>query len=1454
MGSTSLRSIALALAVVASVSTASSCGDRKETINRVIDPYVRKSDFTPENQWYYRTTVVDAPPESPWISIADGDWLMLERVRWEVTETQLIGWRDYPVVPGTELDQFPGAEDIYKGEPVAIFHITDHFDIRQDFDATSGELGNQIVENRDRLWFDRAFFRVDWSTNMVPTFKWHINLTQIFGSNVVQQNDPADPKRYRFDLDSNGVLDYFEFTTRSQVVPDLYQYFGFYGIPYAYDPAGALIDMRHSFMRVPPSDYVALPMPGTVVLEDADGNEVRDAKGLAVRVPINDRFGFFGSLGRNTFDENRGMVSSGQIFNASRFNIWKAHKNADGTIIPTDQREPKPILYYLNVESPEGLFNGAQRVAAEWNNAFRDVIFQLQPQKYTGTPDPITGIPDDVPPMFILNRNSCNIENVGRVLGDLPSDLAAQVTKAAARESYNSDVVAFDGSLEDVQRRFNEAQDLASGTFTERASEEAQALNDLERMCSALEYFTGGDVSRGIPAATFEDGTPVARFKYERLGDTRYSMMDNIVGSFQAGWLGLGPPYSDPITAETISATANVSVSGLDRSAARAAQFVAALNGDLAGLDLGFGLDVQRYMREKLLETNALSSLKPGNRAKEQMAVYFDALKMQGGSDVMANAVGEVPPGRAQERLEQIAGTSFEQHLITQDDLIAFGRLDPMAAEGATMDDALLESVSPVRGNHQVQRFIDNRQRMIKMGQRAMDPPEMIDSLLVGQAIAYRDLPYDELFAKLREDIYVAVMLHEVGHNVGLFHNMAGSSDALNFGKAFWELQELPPDLDDAIDALASDGGPQSAARTAQLEKCVQLIQEIGSDSGSQLDPAAAQMTTQDCLRQGEGMYSSIMDYHANWNSDFNGLGPYDKAAVKFGYGQLLEVFPPENLLDRGADTHSIKRKIFLDGWETIPTEIVDGFDKVNVRQYQKMEWNTSSTRQAPLPNEVPYKFGWGAQLTPDEKPFDFGPDFRTNAKNELTRYFQHYFFSHFGRDKLWDFDAFGNVANRDIGTLFDFTDKMQWFFFFQATDPEFRGSHAEEDMLAATITGLNLFGKVLGHPANGLHVSALKSDVFGLLDEPPSNRTLTASDIMIPWTSMGECSARQVARTDTDDNGTFEGPCRDADDCPTGGGFSGLTGVNAGTVPPSEGRPFFLGLTDDFEDWYVTYVGTYWTKIYALELLTYNYAYFPRVDAASDPRVYDVSWYRLFPEQVQKMYWSFITDHAADMGPTITPEGQYVSRDMLNPDLSEPDYSANTRILPSVSFNHQYYALLWANVFNSATDDTFDLPKTMRIALEGGTDDMAAFDVAIAQAQANGQDPAEVVATFTHPISGLTLRGLKVSKYPIAYDVIARLNLFKERFELLDACVTEMDDGDDTTNLHLTETYCHCVSADADLLTGDCRRMLIEPVGSGTCQEYSLRNRRDSAREIMDDLVDFASDLRSLNRYFGNY
>ena len=48
----------------------------------------------------------------------------------------------------------------------------------------------------------------------------------------------------------------------------------------------------------------------------------------------------------------------------------------------------------------------------------------------------------------------------------------------------------------------------------------------------------------------------------------------------------------------------------------------------------------------------------------------------------------------------------------------------------------------------------------------------------------------------------------------------------------------------------------------------------------------------------------------------------------------------------------------------------------------------------------------------------------------------------------------------RDDARIMDFTEKMQWFFFFEATDPEFRGTYREEDMLSSAITAMPLPGR----------------------------------------------------------------------------------------------------------------------------------------------------------------------------------------------------------------------------------------------------------------------------------------------------------------------------------------------------------------------------------------------------------
>lgn len=1494
-----LSALMTAAAVVAGVG----CSHRNEDINRVVDPYWPKSYFNAEDDWYMRSTVVDAPPEHGWLSIADGDWLMLEKIRWEITQDSLIGWRTYSAAPGSENEDLPGAEEIYRGQMVARFPITDHFDIRRGFNTLSGEQSNEIVENRDRLWYDREFIRVNWAANMVNTTKGHMRFLPWYGffigsgeRTIFMQGveQPGNPRRWRFELDEAGRPEYFEITTRNEVEPDLAAIVGLYGIPYSYDSAAAIIDVRHTFTRAKKSDYEPLPMPPTVVLEDENGQEVRDENGFARRIPINDRFGYFGTLGRVTFDDNRGMATSGQIFNAARFNLWQKTRHNDGSLIPIEEREPKPeaITYYTNVEHPKQLLRGSRRVEQQWNKAFRETVWKVNEAKYTGALD-ADGIPSDVPTMFVLKENDCNVANVERVINGLDDDfpeLVDEITAAAKRTSVNEDeVVSFDGTIANVKARYNAANDgidnmSGSGfgpngeSFTELQARETQALHDLERICSALEYYTADDITTGRAAP--EGVTP---FRYQRLGDTRYSMMNLIVGEFQAGWLGLGPPYADPITGETISATANVSISGLDKSAARAAQFVQVMNGEASELDLLYGLDIQAYNDQKLLQNSKLVTRRASQSTRDRIAQTLNAQGSQ------RDRMREANPGRAEQRLNRLVGTEIEQKLITTDDVALLGAVDPVDAASVGLTESVMNSASMLRNPQLRDLGGEREERAIRMGMRAMDPPEMIDSLLIGQAIAYKDMSYAERFKKLREDIYVAVQLHEVGHNTGLFHNFAGSTDAINYGASFWEVQQLPADLDDALTVLSGRGDERSLARVEQLEHCLDVLERAGGNGndfpggvGNGLNEfEGSGLTTQQCLRQSEGMYSSIMDYHGNWNADFNGLGPYDFAATKFAYGQLLEVFPEDNLAT-ALEPGEMKERIFYDDWRDIPDFFSGASDAEKVqkmydRDYVRMDWNTSSTTQAPLPNEVPYRFGYGAFPEPTVRVFDFGPDTRTNAAFQLTRYYEHYFFTHFARNRLWDFDAVNGALGTNAGVLDDFTQKAQWFFFYKNTDPKFAGTYAEEDFEATSVIGLNHMAHILAEPNSGNFSTVPNFQLFGLTNLRPFERSGDPLNVALPWSNLGACTT--ILINDTTDLGTTMAAPK--------------AGFNAGNIPLGEGRPFFVGFTDDYVDFYIRYVGHYWTKQYAMIYLADSSAWFPRVDGSNDFRQFDVGWYRIFPNEVRQIFSSLVTQDDIALGGFLDDNGNYIRPDLIDLEGDNPDTSNMTRVLPQIAFNLNYYAYLLGNIFlDSQYDDQTNFTKSLKIAIDGGQDDLAAYDRAEA-ADANAgcvltDDPADPfdqyddltnppecksVLSFTHPRTGMTFRSLKVGDHPAGFDLIKRLNLLKERFERLDTCVTQFEAGDP-----VTDGYCACISnigyvrdQDNDLITNcvddfvsvmpgevvDVQR--ASGVGGPTemlmaCTQDDLINRRDGARESLDELTDYVNDLRTINKYISEF
>src|SRR4051812_48776932 len=167
----------LALLLLAAVG----CAAEQAPVNRVGVNVVEKSVFT--GSWYMSRTVVDVDYEAAGLGTFPGDaasdaattFTSMPRVRWVIEERTLYAYRDYSIVAGGDGESKSAngkkadAKDF--GQPVAAYRIEKHFDVKRDYNPSTGEERNVIVENdQDRPWQKREFMRVDWSKNLLPGY------------------------------------------------------------------------------------------------------------------------------------------------------------------------------------------------------------------------------------------------------------------------------------------------------------------------------------------------------------------------------------------------------------------------------------------------------------------------------------------------------------------------------------------------------------------------------------------------------------------------------------------------------------------------------------------------------------------------------------------------------------------------------------------------------------------------------------------------------------------------------------------------------------------------------------------------------------------------------------------------------------------------------------------------------------------------------------------------------------------------------------------------------------------------------------------------------------------------------------------------------------------------------------------------------------------------------------
>jgi len=1309
-----MKSVRL-LAAVALVAGLGGCAKSVGDISRVQPDFYPKGWFT--GTWYARATVIGTQYNQA--NLFEGLEGEMEKIRWEVQETQLIGWRAYEAIPNSE-------EQVGTNAPVAIFNILSHFDLRRDYNPNTGVETNVIVENTmDRPWWEREYMRIEW-VNRVPDYSL-AGFMNAAGTPmpINQTGDKYEVERPRISAT------YIDVVTRVHMDVDFSMY-------YMYGFEGDLLkssqtDVRWSFRKVEDTGYepllypdylsvkvkyryarrlaagvfepcepsrddrtcslyggapssgpegqcasasatatpnwngTALCHPETTLEQDCfctsapqdlyvnssgsicdsrlRGEDIDPEDCSQITYPIFERFGFFRTL-RLPFDWERGFTQNGRIYLANRWHIWQRSKDENGMVIPHAQRTPKPVTYYLNPEFPEDLVDVAEDIGNQWSTPLKETVAELQGRNMA-----------EVPEMFVVKRNSCSISNV------------KQFAQSKGLEWVLENAV---GGVERVE------------------------AGNLKRACTALE----------VETAASEDAND--RFEWQRIGDLRYAFMHWVHTPQQAGPLGFGPSSADPETGEIVSANAYLYGAGVDTYANFAADVVQLVNGEMSPSEFASGETVVNEISMGRAKVNEGLSKRTARQVMQRVADmdhgqadYMPQLSKPSDLNRMdpRSALALQDQNLRLSTMEQFAA----ENLVDDNMLRAFAgpnRYQP----GQTPSADALKRANPARwgkwpdATRQMQAFnpaeespdaeptmgvVDRYARMERfLAEHNIEYGSMlVEPAIYGLAQTLKNKPRDEVVRHARREIFRAVEAHEVGHTLGLRHNFAGSSDALNFIKDFW----TQPDPN--------------------------------------LEPTS---------RKWDYGYSSIMDYHQRFSSDWAGIGPYDRAAVKFGYGQLMEVFDeregkffPQGYFDFATsvmDYSDLPRILSStdvdDKFESAYYDAIAGRSQVltlpadvrpNVENMYKRRnvpfaevWKDYMLDQLPgyvngeyrpdyenQLNMVPYQFcsdmyAWGGNLTCNR--YDMGANIQEIVQNASDMYKAYYLFNNFRRDRFFfgggpmQFDVNSYLQRTYDRTFQPMLNSFRYFYYYRRS--QLIMYPLVQDWATAALNGLNFFGQVLQTPQPGRHCLTTEGYVYHR--EVP-----------------GDCD-------------------------------------NPIEVPLGEGRYFGTEWTREYY-YKPTQIGSYWDKWLSIYALTNSQFFLVRnFSSLFDRGAFSITYYRVFEDEITELFRSMTEGNLGQFMGGVQQDqetGQYVL--VPRPLVGGEGQSAPStpRIKANINWSLQKMAGLYSMVgFTSSVDRKMDFARRNRITYLGGNDDPLYA----------GFLPNQI-ATFTDPVTHLTYRAAPV-------------------------------------------------------------------------------------------------------------
>jgi hypothetical protein len=744
------------------------CAEEREPINRVQANALQKSFFVGADlkgdadnpEFWTQGTVVDVGYGAGQDGLFTSTYAQpVSRIKWQITEDLLIGRLSYERIQDSDGKMGVGPST-NQGVIVVAYPIDSHFDIRYDYNPTTGEEMNILVENQsDRAWFDREWFRVDWSKNLnVDSYDFDtLSMLGIYGGVDYESmdyyvSDKSDPDAPHFDPEAG----YFDVTNKAFAKPktiDLSHLgWGVDKFPACFldaefaggsAPSGTCnpveLTVRQSFRKVEDRDYEPV---------DWDGHRFQ-------------AFGIF-TIDRSGYARNYGMSDDKWHRFAARYNLWERshfyanpaamtgevecfvpsktmpgddpHRDGDanGTddeceevtqrlgvagsrcdtfkqrcTLPYRGRKQVTIPWYYTKESHPGYFESTEWATHEWDVALRAAVLAARNAECKATGgdpalcnDPVAGFP------MYTGQQDDNWDAV---------QLAREVDSCRAGKAYAGE------NCEALADRLGTERGYSIGVVA------VAKMPEMLVLCHS-------PVQAGDNPACGPQGREV------RMGDLRYHQV-NVMKTPQtpSPW-GIMTDSDDPLTGEKIAASINVWSHVADLWSQGIVDQLRYLNGELSTDDVTEGTYVKDWAvaSEAASGTGALQSMKrtdverrifgatgvPAEKIEEvksastmskpQMTEMLAEMR-HASQDIRADAFAPTTTRPIYEARRNMAvGSQAEAELTTQ----AMQQL--AGTDQIPLNDAVMNFASPLRGNHPNVRRDLKQLKEVALAERGM--------------------------------------------------------------------------------------------------------------------------------------------------------------------------------------------------------------------------------------------------------------------------------------------------------------------------------------------------------------------------------------------------------------------------------------------------------------------------------------------------------------------------------------------------------------------------------------------------------------------------------------------------------------------------------------------------------------------------------------------------------------